>query len=56
MTQICVKCGLDWSVSKYAVIPYSGYKCPHCRLAEEKARDRNGKINRNRPQRVGSRS
>lgn len=55
MTQICVKCGLDWSVSNYALIPRSGYKCPYCRLAEEREREKHGKVDHNRPQRVGCR-
>ena len=29
--EVCQECGLDWNVSKQAVIPWYGYKCPICR-------------------------
>lgn len=28
--EICRECGLDWNVSKNAVIPAKGYLCPRC--------------------------
>lgn len=28
--ETCRECGLEWNVSKYAVIHKSGYLCPHC--------------------------
>ena len=29
--EVCQECGPDWNVSKQAVIPWYGYKCPICR-------------------------
>ena len=29
--EVCQECGLDWNVSKQAVVPWYGYKCPICR-------------------------
>lgn len=29
--ETCRECGLEWNVSKQAVIPWSGYLCPVCR-------------------------
>ena len=28
--ETCRECGLEWNVSKKAVIPYFGYRCPIC--------------------------
>ncbi len=42
MTQICVKCKLDWNVSNFAEIPPGGYVCPPCRRVDEEKRKGDG--------------
>ncbi len=29
-TAICIKCGLEWNISRYQEIPREGYVCPYC--------------------------
>ena len=36
--EVCKECGLSWNVSKQAVIPWYGYKCPRCRSKYKEVR------------------
>lgn len=29
-TAICIKCGLEWNISRYQSLPREGYICPYC--------------------------
>ena len=29
-TAICIKCGLEWNISRYQTFPREGYICPYC--------------------------
>lgn len=37
--ETCKECGLEWNVSKQAVIPWYGYRCPWCRAKYRRLRE-----------------